>query len=175
MVESIGRRLQPKSVLTCLFKTAVWAMCLVAPWAQAGKDDEIIAATKQCIYLEERRRGLPHGLLLAIAKTESGLNWRAINYNRDGSYDIGVMQINSRHLPRLRKYGITQESLWNPCVNVSVGAFILHEFIAMHGLSWKAVAAYNTGSPERKPAAARRYAEKVHQNYIRIALGTKSQ
>lgn len=176
MVATICQQRPPKSVLTPLFKTAALVACLSAtPWAQAAKDVDIKAAAKQCIRLEEQRRGLPEGLLLAIAKTESGLNWRALNRNRDGSYDIGIMQINSRHLPRLQQYGITQENLWNPCVNVSVGAFILHEFVARHGLTWKAVAAYNTGSPDKKPTAARRYAEKVHQHYTRIALGAKLQ
>lgn len=149
----------------------VSVVLLAAPaWASAAKreHEDLIRA---CIRQEEARRGLPRGLLLAIAKTESGLNWRALNRNRDGTYDIGVMQINSRHLPRLARYGITLDKLWHPCTNVSVGAYILHEFIAQHGLNWMAVAAYNTGSPHRKPQAARRYVSQVWKYYMPLAYG----
>lgn len=169
MVVTTSRRRPLKNSLTPLFKVLLLKLALgVAPWVWA---DAVRAVTKECIRVEERRRGLPEGLLLAIANTESGLNWRALNRNADGSYDIGVMQINSRHLPRLQQYGITLENLWHPCVNVAVGAFILHEFIAQYGLTWKAVAAYNTGSPDTKPTAALRYVEKVRDQYVRIALG----
>ncbi len=32
------------------------------------------------------------------------------NKNTNGSEDIGLMQINSAHLPRLAKFGITRQS-----------------------------------------------------------------
>ena len=35
----------------------------------------------------------------------------AINRNRDGSHDIGLMQINSMHLPDLARQGITRQRL----------------------------------------------------------------
>jgi hypothetical protein len=39
--------------------------------------------------------GINAQLLYAIAKTESGLNPQAFNRNKNGSYDVGLMQINS--------------------------------------------------------------------------------
>lgn len=136
--------------------------------AATGQDVHEVAKAMavQCMAQEEAKRGLPRGILLAIAKVESGLKWRAINRNRDGSYDIGIMQINSRHLPRLRQWGIDEQKIWHPCINVSVGAFILHEFMAQHGVNWAAVAAYNTGDPYRKPDIAKSYAYKVYKQYI---------
>ena len=47
-------------------------------------------------------------LLHAIARTESGLNPQAIGRNRDGSRDIGLMQINSWWLPTLARHGIRE-------------------------------------------------------------------
>ena len=59
-----------------------------------------------------------HFLLYSIAKTESNLNPVAIGRNSNGSYDIGLMQINSSWLPKLRQYGITEEHLLDPCVSL---------------------------------------------------------
>ena len=157
------------SMSKALLLAGVLAAALAQPARAAKREHEDLI--RACIRQEEARRGLPRGLLLAIAKTESGLNWRALNRNRDGTYDIGVMQINSRHLPRLARYGITLDKLWHPCTNVSVGAYILHEFIAQHGLNWMAVAAYNTGAPHKKREAARRYVMRVWKHYMPLAYG----
>jgi soluble lytic murein transglycosylase-like protein len=100
-------------------------------------------------------------LLYAIARTESGLNPSAINRsNKNGSYDIGLMQINSRWLPTLRKYGITEEQLFDPCVSIHVGAWVLAQNIGRMGNSWEAVGAYNARDPELRL----RYARKVYKN-----------
>ncbi len=50
-------------------------------------------------------------LLYAIAKVENSLNWRALNRNKNGTYDIGLMQINSRWIPVLRRYGLYDDRL----------------------------------------------------------------
>lgn len=44
-------------------------------------------------------------LLGAIAKTESNFKANAVRQNKNGTRDIGVMQINSLWLPELAKYG----------------------------------------------------------------------
>ena len=99
-------------------------------------------------------------LLHAIAKTESGLNARAINRNRNGSYDIGLMQINSIWLPALRKFGIDEQQLYDPCTSIQVGAWILAQNMRRLGNSWNAVGAYNSGNRE----LGLRYALKVYKN-----------
>lgn len=58
-----------------------------------------------------RRHDLEPQLLLAIAQVESGFKVDALHVNRDGSRDIGLMQINSQHLPRLSRRGITEPLL----------------------------------------------------------------
>jgi len=83
----------------------------------------------------------PH-LLRAIARVESGLNPSAVNQNGDGSYDYGLMQINSRWQDGLNgnfKY------LSDPCYNVMVGSWILRQCMDRYGYTWDAVACYNTG------------------------------
>ena len=108
-------------------------------------------------------------LLQAIAVVESGNRAQAMNHaNRNGTRDIGLMQINSIHLPRLLKQGITEERLLNePCLSVEVGASILAEFIQRFGYNWTAVGSYNVGpgaGPQRE-ALRLRYAEKIWVRY----------
>lgn len=94
--------------------------------------------------------GVSPSLLYAIAKHESGLNWRALNKNRNGTYDIGLMQINSRWIPTLKRYGLYDERLiWEPCFNTMVGAWVLRQCMERYGYSWRAVDCYNKGSRAR--------------------------
>ena len=78
-------------------------------------------------------------LLRAIARTESSMTADAVNRAhsaRTQSIDIGLMQINSQWLPTLARFGITEASLYSPCTNVSVGAWILKNLIVRHGETW---------------------------------------
>ncbi|AUM69100.1 transglycosylase SLT domain-containing protein [Pseudomonas fluorescens] len=111
-------------------------------------------------------------LLQAIADVESGQRPDAINHNRNGTRDIGLMQINSIHLPRLHAQGITEQRLLDePCLSVEVGASVLAEFIARHGYNWTAVGAYNAGNSPHRQGARLRYARKVWQRYQVLILG----
>ena len=94
----------------------------------------------------------PH-LLFAIAKQESGLNPSVISKpNKDGSYDIGLVQINSSWLPKLKRdFGITESMLrTNSCVNLDVGAWVLYENFRRHGNTWRAIGAYNAKSDHKR-------------------------
>ena len=95
-------------------------------------------------------------LLYAIARTESGLNPYAVGQNRDGSRDIGLMQINSWWLTALTRFGIREQDLFEPCTSIHVGAWILAQNVAHYGYNWEAVGAYNASSaPLRRAYAAR--------------------
>lgn len=83
-------------------------------------------------------------LLYSIAKTESNFDPNAVNCsNNNGSCDFGIMQINSIHLPFLAKQGITQKDLFEPKINVLVGAWVLKKCMNKHGFSYKALNCYN--------------------------------
>jgi len=112
------------------------------------------------------RYGVHPYLLYAIAKTESGLNPKAMNRNKNGSYDLGLMQINSSWFRTLCKYGIEEQHLLDPCTSIHVGAWILAQNIRRMGNSWEAVGAYNAS----KPAIRLRYAQKVYANLPPIVL-----
>jgi soluble lytic murein transglycosylase-like protein len=89
-------------------------------------------------------------LVRAIAQQESGMRANAVNVNSDGSQDIGLMQINSSWLPKLARYGITRERLFDACVNSYVGTWILASNIKQFGATWKAVGAYNAVSSSKQ-------------------------
>ncbi|KAG8151707.1 lytic transglycosylase domain-containing protein [Burkholderia catarinensis] len=95
-------------------------------------------------------------LMRGIAQVESGMNPNAINTNTNGTVDIGLMQINSTWLPTLAREGITRESLFDPCTNAYVGAWILSQNIRQLGANWNAIGAYNSASPDKRLAYARK-------------------
>lgn len=106
--------------------------------------------------------GLNPHLLYAIAKQESGLNPRIVSKpNENGTVDIGLMQINSAWLPTLaRRFGITRADLFNSCVNLDVGAWVLYENFKTFGYSWRAIGAYNAKSEDKRLA----YVRKVYRH-----------
>lgn len=90
-------------------------------------------------------------LLWSIAKVESGLDPSAINQNRNGTVDVGLMQVNSIWAEQLGK---TWDHLDDPCTNVMAGAWILNQCVQDYGYTWKAVGCYHSRTPERRDAYA---------------------
>ena len=123
-------------------------------------------ARATCWNAASESYGIPVQVIKAVAKTESGFNAEALNVNKDGSHDIGVMQINSVWLPTLAKHGIDEEALKDPCTNVKVGAWILANNAKQLGWNWNAIGAYNVGcaklSAEECDRRRSKYAWKIH-------------
>lgn len=125
-----------------------------------------VTAKAKCWEVASESYGIPVKVLKAVAKTESGFNAGARNRNKNGTYDIGLMQINSAWLPVLVKYGINEESLNDSCTNLKVGAWILSNNAKKLGWNWAAIGAYNVGCAKLNVAECDRrrnqYAWKVH-------------
>lgn len=106
-------------------------------------------------------------LLRAIAWQESSMKPSAIGRNPNpamrGEYGIGLMQISSWHLPKLRAMGVSEEMLLNNvCLNITVGAWILADNVGRHGLTWEAVGRYNATTNWKK----RDYAAKIQRHLL---------
>lgn len=128
------------------------------------------ADLSDCFSVAGSHYGIAPVLLEAIARTESQLDPLAVNTaNTDGSWDIGLMQINSRWLPQIEAAGIAATALYDPCTSVWVGAWVLAGNIARYGYGWDAVGAYNAGTAATTAARDRRerYAHRVHRELRR--------
>ena len=128
------------------------------------------------------RYRVPKRLVLAIAKTESGLDPWCVNIagktyrpgSRAGalaiirqarargvSHDIGLMQIHNWWRKHLR---ISPEVALEPRNNAMLGVWILANEIRRHGYNWTAVGAYHSPTPARQ----RMYAQVVARKYKNI-------
>jgi len=119
-----------------------------------------------CFREAGQRYGVSPLLLGAIAEVESDLDPHALHINPNGAVDIGLMQINSWWLPILKRYGIDPRGLWDPCLNIHVGAWILAGNVRQFGYGWQAVGAYNagTGTDQRTKQRREDYAIKIYQH-----------
>lgn len=121
---------------------------------------------------------IPTTLIKAIAKTESNYHPWAVNIAgrsyypetreealdlirsamaRRKSVDIGIMQLNSWWLKRLK---LTPEQILDPEPNILMGSWILAQELNRYGYHWKAVGSYHT-PVDKNPERARQYASKV--------------
>jgi soluble lytic murein transglycosylase-like protein len=83
-------------------------------------------------------------ILYSIGFTESHLDKYAINKNTNGTFDIGIMQINTVHLPTLKKkFGIELEDLFEEKTNIFVGAWVLKGCFDKHGQNINTINCYN--------------------------------
>lgn len=108
--------------------------------------------------------GVDVWLLYSIAWVESGFNPKAIGRNKNGTVDIGMMQINSIWVRQLGQYGISSSSLSDACTSVYVGAWILAKNIKRHGYTWRAIGSYNSANPQK----GYKYASKVYAAHRKL-------
>jgi soluble lytic murein transglycosylase-like protein len=142
--------------------TAVWSL---SPSAEVDA----------CLKAASAKHGISYVLLRSIAEQESSFNPLAVRKplaagNLDRSTDYGLMQINSMWLGTLQRYGVTGDSLFKPCVNADVGAWILADNFRRLGVTWNAVGAYNAMTPWKRV----KYATGVYNKLVRYTKGNRS-
>lgn len=126
-----------------------------------------LLAYTYCFDEAAKEYNIPKQLLVAIARVESNLKPNAINYNKNGTFDYGVMQINSSWYFELgdEKW----HKLADPCENVKTGAMILSRCIKKFGYNWKAIDCYNKGSKAKENSI---YVIKVYKALTSAVLRT---
>ena len=112
-----------------------------------------VPVTVECIDDAARAQQVPREILYAIGVVEGG-KVGEIAHNANGSYDIGVFQINSHWLGLLaRAYGtdpatVEYHLLWNGCFSAAMAAWVLHKkILEVGGDFWRGVGNYNSANP----------------------------
>ena len=107
---------------------------------------------------------VPATVILSVMKKENGRNGEA-NRNKNGTFDYGVMQINSIWLPRIAAYGYTKNDLqFNACKNVQVATWIIGQSMASGKSLWSGVANYHS----RTPAYNHPYKNSLYVSYTKL-------
>jgi soluble lytic murein transglycosylase-like protein len=105
---------------------------------------------------------------------ESEGNVRALNHNKNGSHDKGLMQINSCNFDWLRKeLGITD--FYDPRQNIQCGCYILGLLSQKYTNVHRALMSYNMGERRtrklwNKGIRSSRYSRRVMENYRKKGL-----
>lgn len=133
-------------------------------------DIYFVSGGKACFEEAAEYHHVDPWLLMSIAYVESEFNSNARNVNKNGSYDTGLMQINSIWLSTLKKKGIAATALKDPCASAYIGAWILADNIKRYGYNWRAIGAYNSGNPK----IGLRYAKKVYAAH-RMFTGVQTE
>jgi len=151
------------------------AFALVFLAAPPSHGEELNSAREtRCIDASSRYNQIPALLLRSIRLQEGGRvgGW---NFNLDGSVDYGVMQINSRWLPLLKRRGYSAAVLtYDGCASIAAGAWILAQALGQYGVwnrgnidgraYWRAIGDYHSHTP----ALNRIYAQQIWARYQRL-------
>lgn len=101
-------------------------------------------------------------LLFSIAQTESTFRNGLKSRNSNGSYDLGLMQINTIHLPHFSKHGLNEEALrYDACRNVISAGSLLRQSINKYGYNIDGIGGYHSNTPHLRRA----YGKRVIENY----------
>jgi hypothetical protein len=90
-----------------------------------------------------------------------------VSKNSNGTYDLGVMQINTVNIDEIQGVfpTVTLGSLiYSPCTNISVGTWMLVKRINEAGDLWKGVGNYHSKTPKYH----NRYMAKINKAYRRL-------
>lgn len=125
---------------------------------------------ERCIYQSATTKGIDPGIIFAIVKTEGGRNGSIVK-NKNGSYDLGVTQINTIQFKEpwfLKRYPNWRDIVNNACVAIDAASDILLRRISELPINtsiWDAVGHYNSKTKTVKIV----YLQKVLSNYRQYA------
>lgn len=100
-----------------------------------------------CIIPAAQYHGVNHNILWAILKVESNFKPGTVAKNTNGTSDYGMGGMNTIHMPKLAKFGITPDTISDPCISTYVTAWHLRKEMARHGNTWFGIAAYHSATP----------------------------
>lgn len=108
----------------------------------------VTPVTEYCIAQTAKRFNLPEALLRSVLEVESG-KVGELRVNKNGTYDIGPMQINSSWLNKFSTHVTKEQILYNGCTNIQVGAWILRYNIDKAGNIWQGIGNYHSKTKDK--------------------------
>lgn len=158
--------------------TAAVALCGVAPARATATESTVMAGGARVdpryydtIHAINRDTAIPMDLLVRLIEKESCWEARAISTpNRNGSVDMGIMQLNSKYLGyfAMKFNGGVMFDPLDPEINLRVGMKYIAHLYRSTGSWYNAVAAYNAGLTRLQsgdiPPKTRDYLEYVFQD-----------
>ncbi len=124
---------------------------------------------ERCVNYSSRYFGIHPNIIKSIIIVEGGKNG-SMSRNSNGTYDMGIMQINTIHLPDIiRKYpGLTWSDVsYKPCVNIGIGASILNDRLKELKPNqdyWIGVGNYHSKTPKYRTL----YLSKIYSAYRKL-------
>ena len=106
-----------------------------------------------CLIMAAQHYTIPPAVLVGIYKAEGGKVGQEVA-NKNGSYDLGPMQINTIWVPELsEEWGVSKDTARrlirdDMCTNVNVAAWILRTHLDETQNLMQAVAHYHSRTPE---------------------------
>jgi len=115
------------------------------PWGHVTQE------AVQCIAQASARYQVPELLMHAVLRKEGGRMGQAVK-NRNGTYDLGLAQINTSWVEHFGRYGVTRESLQtDTCTNLYASGYILRRNFNLKRNWTDAIIAYNIGPNQWTP------------------------
>lgn len=129
----------------------------------------------QCVNQSSQSYSLKPVMVKTIIAVEGG-KVGTISPNSNGSYDLGVMQVNTLHLPAIKtNLGYDWKDLvFDPCKNIQAGSWLLSQRLSeVPGKPWLAVGNYHS----KTPTVRTRYLKKIAAAYTTLAgvIGTPNE
>ena len=107
-----------------------------------------------CVLMAAQTYSVPPAVMLGIMHVEGGKVGQVVGPNKNGTYDLGPMQINTLWIPKLAQHWRVQHNVAfkmvrdDPCINVSVAAWILRQRLNESGNLTLAIAHYHSKTPQ---------------------------
>ncbi len=164
----------PKVAAICAIFVALMAAPAVARVHHKGAPagERLVA---RCIHQSARGKPWLEKTLWALRDQEGGWIGAEVR-NRDGSYDLGPMQINSwwvSHMGRLigaRSDEIRHRLRYDACFNVEAARWLLLSNLAASSNYWQAVGAYHSPTPVLQHRYAISVARRLARRFVVLPI-----
>ena len=127
---------------------------------------KVIAA---CLMLAAQTYEVPPAVLVGIMQAEGGTVGQEVG-NKNGTYDLGPMQINTLWLPELsKKWGVNKATArkWirdDACTNMGVAAWILRGHMDETNSLSTAIGYYHSRTPKHSTRYKKRVIDLMRKN-----------